>query len=223
MCTSLVAQTVKNLSAMWETRVWSLGWEDALENGVETHSSILAWRIPWTEEPVRLQSMGSQRVVHDWDTNTHTHTHTHTHTLFLSLSLKEGAFLRMYVFIVLLSTDSEAITIPGRLKSTVLTIIEGCGTSSSRNADCLIYSSWVLLSLLKWGLRSLELVTAKCLFWCLAHVDYLTIGHKDDEDSWTVGFPSIIWGKTTWCIIINWYNLSLVKDKPSSLKKEVNS
>ena len=129
----------------------------------------------------------------------------------------------MYVFIVLLSTDSEAITIPGRLKSTVLTIIEGCGTSSSRNADCLIYSSWVLLSLLKWGLRSLELVTAKCLFWCLAHVDYLTIGHKDDEDSWTVGFPSIIWGKTTWCIIINWYNLSLVKDKPSSLKKEVNS
>ena len=74
-------------------------------------------------------------------THIHTHTHTHTHSFSLSLSLKEGAFLRMYVFIVLLSTDSEAITIPGRLKSTVLIIIEGCGTSSSRNADCLIYSS----------------------------------------------------------------------------------
>ena len=70
-----------------------------------------------------------------------TYTHTHTLSLSLSLFLKEGAFLRMYVFIVLLSTDSEAITIPGRLKSTVLIIIEGCGTSSSRNADCLIYSS----------------------------------------------------------------------------------
>ena len=45
-----------------------------------THSSILAWRIPWTEEPGGLQSMGSQRVGHDWVTNTHTYTHTHTHT-----------------------------------------------------------------------------------------------------------------------------------------------
>ena len=51
MWTSLVAQMVKNLSAMWETWVSSLGWEDPLENGVATHSSILAWRIPWTEEP----------------------------------------------------------------------------------------------------------------------------------------------------------------------------
>ena len=65
MWTSLVAQMVKNLSAMWETWVSSLGWEDPLENGVATHSSILAWRIPWTGEPVRLQSMGSQRVGHD--------------------------------------------------------------------------------------------------------------------------------------------------------------
>ena len=48
---SLVAQTVKRLSAMQETRVWSLGWEDPLEKEMATHSSILAWRIPWTEEP----------------------------------------------------------------------------------------------------------------------------------------------------------------------------
>ena len=53
---------VKNLPAMQETWVRSLGWEDSLEKGMATHSSTLAWRIPWTEEPERLQSMGSQRV-----------------------------------------------------------------------------------------------------------------------------------------------------------------
>ena len=52
----------KNPPAVWETRVQSLGWEDSLEKGMATHSSILAWRIPWTEEPGGLQSMGSQRV-----------------------------------------------------------------------------------------------------------------------------------------------------------------
>ena len=57
---SLVAQMVKNPPAMWETWVGSLGWKDPLEKGMATHSSILSWRIPWTEEPGRLQSMGSQ-------------------------------------------------------------------------------------------------------------------------------------------------------------------
>ena len=61
----LIAQMVKNLPAMQETWVQSLGWEDPLEEGMATHSSILDWRIPWTEEPGRLQSMGSQRVGHD--------------------------------------------------------------------------------------------------------------------------------------------------------------
>ena len=61
---------VKNLPAMWETWVWSLSWEYLLEKGMATHSSILAWRIPWTEEPGGLQSMGSQRVIYDWATNT---------------------------------------------------------------------------------------------------------------------------------------------------------
>ena len=56
---------VKNLSAMQETQVPSLGWEDLLEEGMATHSSILAWRIPWTEEPGRLQFMGSQRSGHN--------------------------------------------------------------------------------------------------------------------------------------------------------------
>ena len=62
---SLVAQMVKNLSAMWETWVQSLGWEDLLEEGMATHSSILAWKIWLTEEPGRLQSMGWQRVGHN--------------------------------------------------------------------------------------------------------------------------------------------------------------
>ena len=61
---SLVAQMVQNLPAVWETRVSSLGWEDPLEKGMAIHSSILAWIIPWTEEPGGLQSMGSQRVRH---------------------------------------------------------------------------------------------------------------------------------------------------------------
>ena len=56
---------VKNLSAVWETQVRSLSQEDPLEKGMTTHSSILAWRIPWTEKPGGLQSMGSQRVGHD--------------------------------------------------------------------------------------------------------------------------------------------------------------
>ena len=65
---SLVAQTVKNLPMMQETWVCSLGWEDPQEEGTATHSSILAWRIPWTEEPGGLQSMGLQRVRQDWET-----------------------------------------------------------------------------------------------------------------------------------------------------------
>ena len=62
---SLVAQTVKYLPTMRETQVRSLGREGPLEKEMATHSSILAWRIPWTEEPGRLQSMGSKRVRHD--------------------------------------------------------------------------------------------------------------------------------------------------------------
>ena len=60
-----MAQIVKNLPAMQETQVQSLGWEDPLEAVMENHSSILAWRIPWTEEPGGLESIGSHRVRHD--------------------------------------------------------------------------------------------------------------------------------------------------------------
>ena len=60
-----MAQIVKHLPTTWETQVQSLGWEDLLEKEMATHSSILAWKIPWTEEAVRLQSMGSRRVRQD--------------------------------------------------------------------------------------------------------------------------------------------------------------
>ena len=63
--TSLVAQTVKRLSTMWETWVRSLGWEDPLEKEMAVHSRTIAWKIPWTEEPGRLESMGLQTVRHD--------------------------------------------------------------------------------------------------------------------------------------------------------------
>ena len=66
---SLVAQRIKRLPAMQETRVWSLGWEDPLEKEMAIHFNILAWRIPWREEPGELQSTGSQRVGHDWVTS----------------------------------------------------------------------------------------------------------------------------------------------------------
>ena len=64
-----MAQTVKNKTVMQETQARSLGWEDPLEKEMATNSSILAWRIPWTEEPDGLGSMGSQRVGHDWATS----------------------------------------------------------------------------------------------------------------------------------------------------------
>ena len=66
LAASLVAQMVKNRPAMQETQVWSLDLEDLLEKGMATHSSILAWRIPWTEESGRLKFMGSQRDGHAW-------------------------------------------------------------------------------------------------------------------------------------------------------------
>ena len=67
---SLLAQMVRNLPAMQETQVQFLGWYNPLEKGMAAHSGTIAWRIPWTEEPSRLQSLGSQRVGHNWVINT---------------------------------------------------------------------------------------------------------------------------------------------------------
>ena len=88
-----VAQTVKKLPAMQETRVRSLGWEVPLEKGMAIHSSILAWRIPWTKKPGRLQSMGSQRVGHDWATNTRYTTSNDSYHLLSTCSVPDKALV----------------------------------------------------------------------------------------------------------------------------------
>ena len=119
---SLVAQMVKNLPAMWETGVWSPSQEDPLEEGqprgrtwvsciasrrftvwatretegMATHSRILAWRIPWTEEPGGSQSMGSQRVRHDWATNK-----------MVDLFIRYTFYFRMYLLIMLQLSPTE--------------------------------------------------------------------------------------------------------------------
>ena len=86
MAASQVAQIVKNLPAVQKTWVQSLGGEDPPEKGMATHSSILAWRIPWTQKPGGPQLMGLQRVGHAQVTNTHTHTHTHVNGSLLQYS-----------------------------------------------------------------------------------------------------------------------------------------
>ena len=88
--TSLVAQMVKRLPTMWETWVQSLGREDFLERDMATHSSILVWRIPWMEEPHGLQSVGLQRVGHDWATSFSHSPGLVTWTLLASRAAGEG-------------------------------------------------------------------------------------------------------------------------------------
>ena len=88
---------VKNLPATQETQqekqIRSLGWEDALEQEMATHSSTLAWKIPWTEKPGRLQSIGSERLGHYWATeHTHTHTHIYHHMTSLLFSILPKPF-----------------------------------------------------------------------------------------------------------------------------------
>ena len=95
-CSCLRVQRIKCLPAMRETWVRSLGWEDPLEKEMATHSSILAWRIPWTEEPDGLQSMGSQRVGHNWATSQD----RNTEGLKIWATLEDGKFtFSKYYFI----------------------------------------------------------------------------------------------------------------------------
>ena len=104
--TSLVTQTVKNLPAMQETQetwVQSLGWEDPLEKEMGAHSSILAWKIPWTEEPCRLQSLGSQRVRHDWATNSILYIHKHIYMLIFSYIYTHTYIYHIYILKIYLS------------------------------------------------------------------------------------------------------------------------
>ena len=125
--TSLVAQMVKNLPSMQETRVWSLGWEDPLEKNMANDSSLLAWRIPWTEEPGGLQSMESQTVRHDCATNIYMLQH-------YSLSLTVWWQLKWHIFkeeIPDFPTQSNAVSpsvLWSFLKSTTLSKSSLCLT-----------------------------------------------------------------------------------------------
>ena len=98
---SLVAQRFKRLPAVWETQVQSLGWEDPLEKEMTTHSSILAWRIPWREEPGRLQSTGSQRAGHNWVTSLSPSRWTLTLVLLIILPLAWFSLLLNFTKLVL--------------------------------------------------------------------------------------------------------------------------
>ena len=100
---SLVAQWLKRLLAMPETQVRSLGWEDPLEKEVATHSSTLAWRIPWTEEPGGLQSTVSQRVGHDWATS-------------LSVSVCAHIYTVVFIYLIDISPPSFLLHFPFFLK-----------------------------------------------------------------------------------------------------------
>ena len=102
----LVAQRIKHLPAMQETRVWSLGWEDPLEKKMATHSSILAWRIPWTEEPGRLQSTGLQKVGHDWMTSLYFFTSCHGTAGSFSMWTKSFFFSQWRCSLISLKTVS---------------------------------------------------------------------------------------------------------------------
>ena len=105
--TSLVAQMVKRLPTMWETWVWSVGWENPLEKEMATHSSILAWKIPWMEEHGRLQSMGWQRVRYNWATSlTHTYIFRFIYSTIKNTMWKSKCYLLSCVW--LLSTPWTA-------------------------------------------------------------------------------------------------------------------
>ena len=87
---------VKSLSEMWETWVQSLNWEDPLEEGIAPHSSTLAWKIPWTEKPGGIRSMGSQGVRHDLETEQHDTLYTHEFSHYpqtQGFSVSEAAFI----------------------------------------------------------------------------------------------------------------------------------
>ena len=125
---SLLAQMVNILSATQETWTWILGWEDTLEEEMATHSSILAWRIPWTEEPGGLQSMRLQRVRHDWDTNTHmlverSLTYKHLHLIFSNFLAGDVSFFENYRWEILVNMSSRVSFTEARFKPSFLWLL----------------------------------------------------------------------------------------------------
>ena len=164
---SLMAQRLKRLPGMRETWVRSLGWEDPLEKEMATHSSTLAWRIPWREGPGRLQSTGSQRVGHDWATFTLDLFTWRFRANSLKHSLKKcihGIFYRFWEGSLLGHKQGLEGCIPSRamavLRGTVTVSICGCKPSGPR-PHCSLKNEFAWnegrLDVLKWGEDSLVL------------------------------------------------------------------
>ena len=109
ICLSLVAQTIKLLPAMRATWVQCLGWEDLLEKEIATHSYILAWKIPWTVKPGRLQSIWSQRVGHDWVTSLSFFHFTH---LYIYTCVCVCVCVCVYIYIYVSHTHSSSEELP---------------------------------------------------------------------------------------------------------------
>ena len=128
-------QMAKSLPAMQETQVWPLGWEDPLEEGMATHSSILAWRIPRTEEPGRLQSVGSQRVRHDWTSNTWYFLFTFGHTA--SQWLSRGWNLRRVAADSVPSTSYPAAKSHRGWRQLEMPVVPTMGMLVERMAGCI--------------------------------------------------------------------------------------
>ena len=117
---------------MQDTWFQALGGEDPLEKGMTTYSSILAWRIPWTEEPAELQSMGSQRVRHDWATNTH-------FFFFQTLGERVMSICAFSVLATLLGSGwAHDLTRLRRRESLDFARMESCGCSLSFAAPCVV-------------------------------------------------------------------------------------
>ena len=143
-----MAQAVKNPFAVWDVQVPSLGWEDPLKKGMATRSNILAWEIPWTEEPGRLQPMGSQKVRHDWATNT-----LASICNILGPKLNSGpGFLNLW----------------GELFSQIqIVFLHLCSESTLLNTKCvdLLKRVWFFLNI---GCQIFELYVARCWYICIS-------------------------------------------------------
>ena len=127
-----VAQMVKNLPTMWETRVRSLGQEDPLVNEMATHSRTLAWKIPWTEEPGRLQSMGLQRVKYESDfTSLHLNLLCRLVITFLPRS--------KHLLISWLQSPSAVILEPSKIKSATVSTVSPSISHEVMGPDAMIF------------------------------------------------------------------------------------
>ena len=161
---SLVAQMVKNPPAMRETWAQSLGWEDPLEESMATHSSILAWRIPWTEEPDGLQSMESQRVRHSWVTK-HTllliiynnnfmyNIQYYIHYTFYYILYFVYCMLYMQIYTMQLFIYNNINIYNQKIKDILRCCWRNINVTKIEHSGCSMKKEW-LLSLGKWSLEA---------------------------------------------------------------------